>query len=135
VSSDDPEESIRDLSAEMLAGIERLAAESSAAFQTVVTSILEKERELLDTSIETLLTEHAVTVVRPHGVVRAIVTDPGTDDAVVRGEYEASTGSRGNSSVRLTLIPESELRRRLQLHLAAWIGNLVVTTDHSAGRS
>lgn len=85
-------------------------------------------------SIETLLTEHVVTVVTPQGVMRATVTDPRTDDAVIRGEYQTSTGARGNSVVSLALIPESELRQKLRLHLPAWIGNLVVTTDPSAVR-
>lgn len=114
----------------ILAEIERMASDSAAAFNALVTSILNDEEELLDRSIESLLTEGTVTIVKPQGVVWATVVNPGTDDAVMHGEERSFNGGRGNSEVPLSLIPESRLRPTLRRHLAVWIAN-VVTTDES----
>ncbi len=121
-----------DLDPETKAEIEAMANEQAASFHALVTSILDDEHELLHLSVETLLREGTVTIARPQGVVRVTVTNPGTDDAVVRGEYESLAGPYGNSEIPLRLIPSSRLEQTLCRHLAAWIGNLILTTHQAA---
>lgn len=123
-----------ELDPEMEATVERMASESAAAFDALVTSILDQEQELLDRSIDTLLDEGTVTINKPQGVVWATVTDPGTDHAVITGECRSFNGARGNSLVPLSSIPASDLRPTLRRHLAAWIAN-VVRTDESEGEA
>ena len=130
--ADESDVSPVELDPEMEATVERMADESAAAFHSLVTSILEQEEGLLDRSIDTLLKEGTVTINKPQGVVWATVTDPGTEDALITGEYRSFNGGRGNSLVRLSLIPASDLRPTLRRHLAAWIAN-VVKTDESEG--
>ena len=117
----------------ILAEIERMSSASAAAFNTLVTSILNQEEELLDRSIDSLLGGEAVTIVKPQGVVWATLINPGTDDAVIKGEYKSFNGGSGNSEVQLSLIPKARLKPTLRHHLAVWIANVVTTEESASG--
>jgi len=118
-----------ELDPETEAIIGRMASESAAAFHSLVISILDDEEELLNQSIDTLLRDGTVTINKPQGVVWATVADPGTDDAVITGEYRSFNGARGNSLLPLSLVPASDLRPTLRRHLAVWIANIVKTDE------
>ena len=113
------------------AEIRRISTESEDAHNALVTSILTDDEDFLDRSIDSLLGDGIVTIVKPQGVVWATVIDAGTDDAGIRGEFRTFNGGSGNSVVALSSIPASHLKPTLRRHLAVWIAN-VVGSDQSA---
>ncbi len=123
-SIEEPSDPLADLEPQQLESITRIANERAEAFHALVASVLEEEQEFLDGSIETLLTQNAVLIDMPQGVVRATVINPGTDGAEVKAEHWSSTGAWGNSLIPISEIPVRDLKQRLRFHLAACIANL-----------